>query len=186
LAKNCQVYQWPIILGSGFHTTYRGERVLVVITLDATFLLLKRYCKKICTSFLNDAESLKTYGCALWCNQIHGRRKDFSRHGQKCISGGGVKWQKFIYPLETKKTTFFAKNLIGKCQFSNSRDGKPPCRRTWSDYLYSLFFEHYNRILLCKWVLRRCSVCLMACACHNTFVLHLALTRVGLSVLLWM
>jgi len=46
LAKNCQVYQWPIILGSGFHTTYRGERVLVVITLDATFLLLKRYCKK--------------------------------------------------------------------------------------------------------------------------------------------
>jgi len=30
------------------------------------------------------------------------------------------------------------------------------------------------------------SVCLRACACHNTFVLHLALTRVGLSVLLWM
>jgi len=26
-----------------------------------------------------------------------------------------------FFPLETKKTTFFAKNLIGKCQISNSR-----------------------------------------------------------------
>ena len=28
------------------------------------------------------------------------------------------------------------------------------------------------------------SVCFRACACHNTFVLYLALTRVGLSGLL--
>jgi len=29
-----------------------------------------------------------------------------------------------------------------------------------SDCLYSsLFFEHYNRILLCEWVLEHCSVC---------------------------
>jgi len=39
--------QWPIILGTGFYTTYRGERVLVVITFNATFLLLKCYCEKI-------------------------------------------------------------------------------------------------------------------------------------------
>ena len=26
--------------------------------------------KKTCTSFLNDAQSLTTYGCALWCSQI--------------------------------------------------------------------------------------------------------------------
>jgi len=32
---------------------------------------------------------------------------------------------------------------------------------TQSDCLYSsLFFEHYNRILLCDWVLELCSVCL--------------------------
>ena len=32
---------------------------------------------------------------------------------------------------------------------------------TRSDCLYSsLFFEHYNRILLCDWVLEHCSVCL--------------------------
>jgi len=30
------------------------------------------------------------------------------------------------------------------------------------------------------------SICLSECACHNTFVLYLALIRVGLSVLLWM
>jgi len=44
----------------------------------------------------------------------------------------------------------------------------------------SSFFEHYNHILLCDWVLRRYSVWLRACACHNTFLLYLALTRVGL------
>jgi len=39
----------------------------------------------------------------------------------------------------------------------------------------------------CDWVLGRNNVSLRACAsCHNTFVLHLALARVGLSVLLWM
>jgi len=57
--------QWPVILGGGPYTTYRGERVLVLITFSATFLLLRRYCEKICTSFLNDAESPTTYGCAL-------------------------------------------------------------------------------------------------------------------------
>jgi len=31
--------QWPVIWGSGLYTTYRGERVLVVIAFNATFLL---------------------------------------------------------------------------------------------------------------------------------------------------
>jgi len=38
----------------------------------------------------------------------------------------------------------------------------------------------------CDWVLGRYSLCLRACACHNTFVLYLAFTRVTLTVLLWM
>jgi len=43
-----------------------------------------------------------------------------------------------------------------------------------SDCLHSsLFFKHYNRILLCDWVLGRYSVCLRACTCHNTSVLYL-------------
>jgi len=57
-----------------------------------------------------------------------------------------------------------------------------------SDCLYSsLFFEHYNRILLCDWVLGHCSVCLFVwgCACHNAFVLHLGLTSLGISVPLY-
>jgi len=54
-----------------------------------------------------------------------------------------------------------------------------------SDCLYFLFFEHYNSNLLCNWVLGRYSVCLRAWAFHNV-LLYLALTRVGLSVLLSM
>ena len=40
-----------------------------------------------------------------------------------------------------------------------------------SDCLYSfLFFEHYNHILLCEWVLEHCSVCLIdGTSCHNAF-----------------
>jgi len=46
-----------------------------------------------------------------------------------------------------------------------------------------LFFEHYNRILLCDWVPGCCSVSLRACAGHNAFVLHQSLARVGLYFL---
>jgi len=54
-----------------------------------------------------------------------------------------------------------------------------------SGCLYSsLFFEHYNRILLCDWVLGHCSVCLFeGVSCHNAFVLYLAPTGLGISVL---
>jgi len=62
--------QWPIILGAELYTTFCGERVLVVIRFSAIFLPNRPYCEKICTSFWKDAESLTTYGCALWCSQI--------------------------------------------------------------------------------------------------------------------
>ena len=70
--------------------------------------------KKMCICFLNDEESLTTYGCALWCIQIV--------------------------------------------------------------YIPS-FFWTLRPHLLCYWVLGRYSVCLRACACHNTFVLYLALDQ---------
>ena len=38
--------QWPVIWGSGLYTTYRGERVLVVIVFNATFLLWNVIVKK--------------------------------------------------------------------------------------------------------------------------------------------
>ena len=49
---------------------------------------------------------------------------DFSRDSQKDVSRGESSEITFN-PLETKKTTFFANNLIGKCQISKSR-GKGP------------------------------------------------------------
>jgi len=61
----------------------------------------------------------------------------FSRGGQKWIFPDGAKnifpWGSksgkiSFYPLETKKTTFFAKNLTGKYQNSNSKAGAwSPC-----------------------------------------------------------
>ena len=51
---------------------------------------------------------------------------DFSRHSQKYFSRGDKSGKISIYPLETKKTAFFAKHLIGKCQISNSREGFGP------------------------------------------------------------
>ena len=74
-------------------------------------------------------------------------------------------------------------SLLERCRKSNN---------VWlralmqSDCLYSsLFFERYNRILLCDWVLGHCSVCSFeGVSCHNAFVLYLASTTLGISVLL--
>jgi len=49
--------QWPIILDAEpCATICPGERMLVAITSNVTFLHLRPYCEEICTSFLNDAE----------------------------------------------------------------------------------------------------------------------------------
>ena len=49
--------------------------------------------------------------------------------------------------------------------------------RTWmqSDCLYlSLFFQHYNRILLCDWVIELCSIRLIdGVSSHNAFAFYL-------------
>jgi len=102
-----------------------GERVLVVIRLNATFLLLRPYCENICTSFLHDAESLTTYGSMLWCIQIVYIRP---------------------YSLNTTTAFYFATECSDVTVF----------------------------------------ICLRVCGCNNNFVLYVALTRVGLSVLLRM
>jgi len=62
----------------------------------------------------------------------HGRRKDFflgwglivdfSRGSKKRFSRGGKSSKISFYPPKTKKTTFFAKNLVVKCQISNYRE----------------------------------------------------------------
>jgi len=59
-----------ITLAAGHYTTCRGERVLVFIRLNITFLPLRFYWDKMRTCFSTDAESLTAYGCALWCSQI--------------------------------------------------------------------------------------------------------------------
>jgi len=87
--------------------------------------ILRPYCEKIYTTFLNDAEILKMCGCVLWCSQIV-----------------------YIRPYSFNTTTAFY--FVTECSEM------------------AVFFR------------------LRVCACHNTSVLYLALTRVGLNVLLWM
>jgi len=45
------------------------------------------------------------------------------------FAGGGKSAKISFYPFETKKATFIAKNLMGKCQISKSRGTKPLIRR---------------------------------------------------------
>jgi len=55
-----------------------------------------------------------------------------------------------------------------------------------SDYLYSsLSFEHYNRILLCEWVIVLCSIRLIdGVSCHNAFAFYLDSTNLRIEALL--
>jgi len=47
---------WLITLIAEFCRTCRGERVLVVIRLNVTFLPLRPYCEKMCTCFLKKVQ----------------------------------------------------------------------------------------------------------------------------------
>ena len=55
-----------------------------------------------------------------------------------------------------------------------------------SDCLYSsLFFEYYNRFLLCEWVIELCCIRLTdGVSCHNGFAFCLDSTNLGIGALL--
>jgi len=57
---------------------------------------------------------------------------EFSRDAQKDFSMGAKTSKISFYPLKTKKTTFFAETLIGKCQMGVGKDagGKRKSRGT--------------------------------------------------------
>jgi len=63
---------WSVVHNFGCRALYNLLRRASVSSHQVQYNVptFKAYCEKICTSFLNDAESLKTYGCALWCSQI--------------------------------------------------------------------------------------------------------------------
>ena len=55
-----------------------------------------------------------------------------------------------------------------------------------SDCLHSsLFFEHYNRILLCEWLIELCSIRLIdGVSSHIAFAFYLDSTNLGIGALL--
>ena len=71
----CRDCGWHIILVAEPYTTCPGERALVAIRFNVTFLPLRHCYVNTSTCFLKDAESLATYGYVLWCSQIV-----FTRH----------------------------------------------------------------------------------------------------------
>jgi len=95
------------------------------------------------------------FGCRVLCN-LPGRASVTSHQVQCNIPT-------FEAPL--RKNTFL---FLERCRKSNNIWLRALMQ---SDCLYSsLFFEHYNRILLCEWVIELCSVCLIdGVPCHNAF-----------------
>jgi len=69
-SHTCRDCVWHIILDAELYTTCPGERVLVATRFNATFLPLRLCYENTRICFSKDAESLTTYGCVLWCNQI--------------------------------------------------------------------------------------------------------------------
>ena len=116
----CRDCVWHIILDAELYTTCPGERVLVAIRCNVTFLPLRLCYENTRTCFSKDAEDLTT--CAL---------------------------------------------MQSDCLHS------------------SLFFEHYNRILPCEWVIDLCSICLIdGMSCHNAFAFYLDSTNLRIGALL--
>ena len=69
--KSCmQRFGWHIILVAELYTTCPGERVLVAIRFNVTFLPLRLCYVNTSTCFSKDAENLTTYGYVLCCSQI--------------------------------------------------------------------------------------------------------------------
>ena len=111
--------------------------------------------RKSCMQRLRVAYS---FGCRALCNLLWWA--SVSSHQVQCnIPTFEVLLQKNVYLL------------LERCRKS---DNVWLCTLMQSDYLYSsLFFEHYNRILLCDWVLGCYSVSSFeGVSCHNTFVFN--------------
>ena len=66
----CRDCMWHIILDTELYATCPGERVLVAIRCNVTFLPLRLCYENTRTCFSKDAENLTTYGYVLWCSQI--------------------------------------------------------------------------------------------------------------------
>ena len=81
--------------------------------------------------------------------------------------------------------------LLRKCMYLFLKKCRK-CNNIWllalmqSDCFYtSLFFGHYNWILLCEWVIDLCSICLIdGMSCHSAFAFYLDSTNLGIGALL--
>ena len=66
----CRDCVWDILLDAELYTTCPGERMLVAIRFNVTFLPLRLCYENTRRCFSKDAENLTTYGYVLWCSQI--------------------------------------------------------------------------------------------------------------------
>lgn len=100
--------------------------------------IFKKYCSfqrpsdvlwKMCLTLW---KFLSATSCSFQCNAAsnpsscieHGRRKFFSAGSNSGYSSGAKSGEISMYPLATKKTSVFAKNLMRKCQILKSREAR--------------------------------------------------------------
>jgi len=61
----------------------------------------------------------------------------FPKDSQRFFQAGAKNGEILFFPLETKKTTFFTKNVIGKCDFKIPRQPPLPTPMCATDYIVS-------------------------------------------------
>ena len=132
------------------------------------------------------------YASQLWCNfrksctqrlcvaYNFGCRALYNMPWRANVSSYQVQCNMLPFEALLQKYTYL---FLERCRKSNNKWLRA---LTQSDCLYSsLFFEHYNHILLCEWMVELCSIRLIdGASSHNAFAFHLDLTNLGIGALL--
>jgi len=107
-------------------------------------------------------------------------RTPYNPHWRASVSSHQVQCNIPIFEALLRKYTYL---FLERCRKSNNIWLRALMQ---SDCLYSsVFFEHYNRTLLCEWVIELCSIRLIdGMSCHNAFAFYLDSTNLGIGALL--
>ena len=139
-----------------------------------------------------DIGPIAKYASQLWCNfrkscmqrlraaYNFGCRALYNLPWSASVSSHQVQCNIPTFEALLRKYTYL---FLERCRKSNNIRLRALMQ---SDCLYSsLFFEHYNRILLCEWVIELCSIHLIdGVPCRNAFAFYLDSTSLGINALL--
>jgi len=139
-----------------------------------------------------DIGPIAKYASQLWCNfrkscmqrlraaYNFGCRALYNLPWSASVSSHQVQCNIPTFEALLRKYTYL---FLERCRKSNNIRLRALMQ---SDCLYSsLFFEHYNRILLCEWVIELCSIRLKdSVPCHYAFAFYPDSPNLGIGALL--